>query len=253
MLNRLRHVIVFIILVCLQVVTSHAQSTPDPATRLTYLTEEFKPYNYTENNNQTGLAVDLLKKAWMEINVTPQPLHFLPWTRAYEMLESEKNIVLFSMLKTPERENLFKWAGPIALSTTFFYAKADSPINIQSFTDAQGLSVGIVKGYASEGLLAKKSHIVRIKSLKSVQACINMLISSRVDLISLEARTFNKAIRERGLDPDNFKTVWKVSEMRSYYAFSKDVPDTLVDRFQKAIDRVRSSSAYENLVRRYLH
>lgn len=252
MLSILRHAVVLIFLTCLQVVICHAQSTPDPATRLTYLTEEFKPYNYTENNRQTGLAVDLLKRAWIEMNVAPQPLHFLPWTRAYEMLESEKNIVLFSMLRTPEREKLFKWAGPIALSTTFLYAKKDAPITMHSFSDAQGLSVGLVRGYASEGLLAKKSHIVRIKSLKSVQACIDMLVSSRVDLISLEARTFDKAIREIDLDPANFKAVWKISELRSYYAFSKNVPDSLVDRFQKALDHVHRSSFYEDLVRRYL-
>ncbi|WP_319541913.1 ABC transporter substrate-binding protein [uncultured Pseudodesulfovibrio sp.] len=243
---------ILLVLACLQALPCRAEPFLEPATQLMYLAEEFKPYSYVENGRQTGLAVEILKLVWKEIQVPEQTILFLPWPRAYAMLKSEKNTVLFSMLRTPEREKLFKWVGPIATSKTFLYAKSTSSISMTSYEDAKGLSVGVVRSYASEDLLTKQSHIINITPLQSVQACIKMLVSGRIDLISLESRTFSKAVQDAGLNSTDFKPVWQVTEMRSYYAFNSDVPDSLITRFQRALDRIRHSRNYTDLVNRYL-
>jgi len=78
-----------------------------------FLTENYKPLNYTENSVVTGLAPDLLKEICLQLHI-PYKVETLPWEEAYQAVQNSSNAVLFSMIMEPERKELFKWAGPIA-------------------------------------------------------------------------------------------------------------------------------------------
>ena len=253
MLKKIAFTVVLTIFTVLWGLTHPAQSAEaDPFVAFTYLTEEFRPYNYKEKGRAAGLAVDLLRLVWHELDVPEQPIHFMPWPRAYDATISEQGTILFSTLRTPEREHLFKWAGPITLSRTYLVARADNPISMHSIEDLKGLSVGVVRDYASEIMLSKHSHLASIQTMNSVQTCIKMLASGRLDLISLEEKTFSEALHCAGIDSGDFKNVWLLNETRSYYAFNKEAPDRLVARFQKALDTLITSPHYDALMKYYL-
>lgn len=227
----------------------------DPASgerALIYLTEEFKPYNYTENGQARGLAVDLLKMMWREMDIPEHPMDFMPWARAYEMVSTKPGYALFSMVRSQERENLFKWVGPIALSRTLLISRSDKGIVMSSFEDAYGHSVGVVRDYASAIILEKHRGPISIDTLNSVDQCIRKLASGRVDLVSLEERTFSRAIKKMGLKSEDFKVSWVLNETLSYYAFSKETSDLVIRRFQHAFDAVREKPEYQKLVEKYL-
>ncbi len=50
------------------------------------------------------------------------------WARAYEIALHEKNVLIYSIKRTSERESLFKWVGVIVPIDFYFYALAESPI-----------------------------------------------------------------------------------------------------------------------------
>lgn len=218
---------------------------------LDFISEEFKPYNYSEDGEAKGLAVELLRLIWKRMGVEERPIAFLPWTRAYSMAQEETSIVLFSVLRNKEREHLFKWAGPIATSTTVFITRSDNPVELTAIEDAANLKIGVVRNYASEIILAKYTGLT-IHPMKSVQACVKMLESGRVDLISLEKQTFNRAVVSLGLPADSFKVVLPIHVDRSFFAFSKDVPDETVECFQKALDSARKTPEFKNLYNYYM-
>jgi polar amino acid transport system substrate-binding protein len=43
-----------------------------------------------------------------------------PWVRAYKMAQTTPNVMLFSILLNPQRENLFKWVGALHPFQVFF-------------------------------------------------------------------------------------------------------------------------------------
>ncbi|MDC0336220.1 transporter substrate-binding domain-containing protein [Pseudodesulfovibrio sp.] len=229
-----------------------AEESIDPATQLTYLTEDFKPYNYLEYGLAKGLGVDLLRLTWQQMDVPAQRLEFMPWPRAYSMVQSQPNTVLFSMVKTPEREPLFKWVGPIALSRTLLIAKGNSPLTMNDLEDAKGLTIGVVRDYMSAQILERHKNLFTIDTLSSVDLCIKKLLSGRIHLISIEERTFTRAIQKKHLPPESFKTAWVLNETLSYYAFHKDTDDALIARFQEAFDAVRTTPEFDELTTTYL-
>lgn len=233
-------------------IASLAAEAADPATSLSYLSEEFRPYNYTEYGQPKGLSVDLLKLIWKEMGIDEQPIQFMPWPRAYKMAQNQSGIVLFATLKSPEREQLFKWVGPIAMSKTVLITTKDSPLVMSSLNDAAGKTVAVVQEYASAIMLEKHKGLFQIHTVSSPEIAIKMLANGRVDMISIEERAFIRIVKSMGKRTDDFKAVWLLTAATSYYALSKDTPESLVNRFQKAYDAIRLSPRYDDLIERYL-
>ena len=95
-------------LLWLPIGAAEADSAPSSLATLTYLTEQYKPYNYqAAGEPPAGLAVELLHRIWRQTETAEQPIQVLPWPRAYNQLNVQPDTVLFSTARTKEREPLF--------------------------------------------------------------------------------------------------------------------------------------------------
>ena len=77
------------------------------------MTEDYPPFNMQgEGGKIVGLSTEvveeLFKRAGVEYKLT-----LMPWKRAYEDTLGTPNTALYSTTRTPEREALFKWVGPL--------------------------------------------------------------------------------------------------------------------------------------------
>ncbi|VVB69672.1 Bacterial extracellular solute-binding proteins, family 3 [uncultured archaeon] len=113
-----------------------AEETPS-AKDLTYITHQFQPFNFQKDGELQGASVDLLEMAWdrMGERLNRSIIEFLPWTEGYQRTLNEKNTVLFATARLPEREQLFKWAGPIGSDTKVLLAKKDRNLTISGPAD----------------------------------------------------------------------------------------------------------------------
>ena len=50
----------------------------------------------------------------------------MPWNRSYMTIQNENDIVVFLMTRTKEREELFKWVGPLAKGKVILIGKKGS-------------------------------------------------------------------------------------------------------------------------------
>lgn len=219
---------------------------------LRYLTEEFRPYQYEEDGRPTGLAVEVLQLMWDEMGVAEQHIEFLPWQRAYEMTIMEPNTILFSMVRTPQREPQFKWVGPIQPARTIMIARSDSALTIDSVTDLTGKAIGVIKEYAAESILRKYAIEHRIHVVPTITIAVNLLVSQRIQMLCMEERAFNRQIAEMGLSPSMFKTLWVLHDSKPSFAFHLSTPDSIIVEFQKALDTVRTTQAYKQILKKYL-
>ncbi|MBC9045182.1 ABC transporter substrate-binding protein, partial [Pseudomonas aeruginosa] len=72
-----------------------------------------------------------------------------PWDRVYQQALSEPGYGVFSTARTPEREDKFKWVGPLAVNDWVLMARGDSSIHLNSLEDAARYRIG---GYKNDAI-----------------------------------------------------------------------------------------------------
>ncbi|AMK10635.1 substrate-binding periplasmic protein [Pseudodesulfovibrio indicus] len=225
----------------------------EPLPGLTYLTEEYYPFNYTENGDLKGVSYELLRMVWEELGMPPKPVEVLPWARGYERVRFEKGTVLFSMARTPERERLFHWVGPIMAVRFVLIARKDRAIRLDSLDDLRGMTVGTLRGDVSDTLLTAYQTIASIQPVADMRQNIDKLMNNRLDMVAYEELSWDKIAARSGLTVDDFETVYVLRETPVYFAFNKDVCEVVVKQFQEALDRARKRSRFRQILDDYLN
>src|SRR5690606_37456636 len=103
-----------------------------------------------------------------------------PWDRIYKLALENAGYGVFVTARLPEREELFKWVGPIGPDDWVLLARADSPISLGSLEEATRYEIGAYKGDAiSEYLLEKGvEHSTSLRDQENARK----LVAGQIDL-----------------------------------------------------------------------
>lgn len=229
-----------------------AQSLDD----LTLVTEQYPPYNFEEDGKLQGISVDLLMAALDEAgsNLTKSDIRLLPWAKGFEMAQNKQGTVLFATTRTEERDDLFQWVGPITSTKISLMARKDSNIQIDSLDDidSKGYTIGVVRDDVGEHLLQDGGvPKANIDSVAKAVLNIKKMERDRIDAWAYEENVALWMIRSNGFEPDNYEPVYELKKGKLYYAFHKDTPDSKVNALQKAVDKVKASDKYEQILNKY--
>ncbi|GAB2208908.1 hypothetical protein ROS1_57260 [Roseibium sp. ROS1] len=219
---------------------------------LSFLTEDWPPYQYIENGILKGVTVDLLLAILKEANAeqTLAEIEVVPWARGYSRVKTQPNTVLFSMTRTPEREEMFKWAGPILKNDTYFIGRKDQGIRIAGPADLYQYRFGVIIDDASE-MFAKRHGIPSENITKNSRADLNMrmLEAGRIDFVITGWTAFEVEARRAGANPSDYDRFFLADSSEVYFAFSKSTPDRVVTCFEAAFDSVKATGKFDHLFR----
>lgn len=229
--------------------------------QLNYLTEEWAPFNYQEDGNVTGISVEVLEAVFKNIGVNRSraDVRIVPLAEGFQTAQNNTSTVLFSIVRTPERELLYKWAGPFTSASFVIYAPMSSNITISSPEDLNQYRIGVVQASIENDLLT--SHGVNASQIVNGQKpedLLRMLEEGQIDMWATGDLAGRHQMLQIAADPNAYETVYTLSENDFYYIFSKDVPDTMVGAFQHALEAVRDQkdeqevSDYERIIYRNL-
>jgi polar amino acid transport system substrate-binding protein len=228
---------------------------------LTYVTEAYPPYNFSDNNILRGIAVDLLVLASQQTTAPVQrsQIRLMPWARSYRDAQKKPNYVLFSTARTPEREKLFKWAGPITTNRVVLLAKKSRGIRINSPADLQHLRIGSIRDDVAEQLVRGLGvPDSQLNLAANGDALAHQLQAERIDLWAYDQNVAQWFMRNAGLNPDDFESLYTLQEGQLWYAFNLAVSDARVAELQKALDAIRQTpgisgkTRYDDIVLDYL-
>jgi two-component system, NarL family, sensor histidine kinase EvgS len=206
------------------------------------LTEEFPPYNYTQNNEVVGISTEIMREMLKRLGHSDN-FEVMPWSKAYHIAQEEDNIILFSTTRTPIREKLFKWVGPLVPNNTMFFAKKDSDISLTSLDDAKKVArIGVYKDDFGELLLREKGFD-NLESVLDNKENVIKLAKGEIDLWIINDLTGRHMARGEGLS-DHIKKVFEVQKDYMYIAFSKTTPDEVVRKWQNVLDEIKSDGSY---------
>lgn len=245
--------IIVAIAVAAAALPAHSQTIDD----LTFITEDYPPFNFERDGRRQGIAVDLLAEmlALTGSKKTRDDIKVWPWARGYETAQKEKNTLLFSTTRTEAREHLFKWVGPIIQSRIVLVAKKKHAIRLATTADLDkaNYKVGVVRDDIGEQLLARmglgKERMVLANSGASLA---KMLQAERINLWAYGAPVIMWNLKELGFPADEYEEVYTLSESQHYYyALNKDTDDRIVARLQAALEQVKANGTFNKIVARY--
>ncbi len=221
--------------------------------KLEIITEDWAPYNYVEDNIVIGFSVEIVQAIMEELGEKHE-IKVYPGARGEMMLDSMPNIMNFSLLRTPERETKYKWIGPISEEAIYFYKRKDDPREFKTLDDIKRVKTitvphkGLVKSYVDA------QGITNINALTTREAQFLHLFMGRADL-SINASQIGVAyyLKKLNKPPDALvRTQVKLLEFPLYIACSKGIPDRVIKKWQRALDKIKSSGRYKQIYNKYL-
>ncbi|WP_033878935.1 substrate-binding periplasmic protein, partial [Pseudomonas aeruginosa] len=139
-----------------------ARAETDPDYSMVLLTENFPPYNmaingknFAQEDNIDGIAVDIVREMFKRAGIKYSLTLRFPWDRIYKLALEKPGYGVFVTARLAEREDKFKWVGPIGPDDWVLLAKGDSPITLGSLDEAKKYRIGAYKGDAIAEFLGK--------------------------------------------------------------------------------------------------
>lgn len=232
----------------------HAQTVSD----IRFLTEQLPPYNYQEEGKVKGIYIDLLKEIFNQQNARfdDKTVELLPWVRGYCLVQNMPNTCLFAMARTPVRENLFKWAGPLSPVRIVLISKKNTNITVQSLDDLDTYRIGVVREDIGERLLIEggvsKERLTYSFGQDAGRDLILELDNNIIDLFALGDIPTRWLMKKHKFHTDTYKIAYVLKTTPGYFAFSKDVPDSFILKFQQTLDQIKQDGVYDDIVRQHI-
>ena len=229
-----------------------AQAAPE---KIELLTENFPPYNmavdgknFARNENIHGIATDIIREMFQRAGVDYSLTLRFPWERIYKMALETPGYGVFVTARLAEREELFKWVGPIGPDDWVLLARSDSDIDVSSLDEAKQYRIGAYKGDAiGEHLLAQ--GLEPSLALRD-QTNVEKLQSGAIDLWATGDPAGRFLAKQQGVT--GLKRILRFDSAELYLALNKQIPDETVEKLQAALDQMRADGTLDTINRRYL-
>ena len=224
---------------------------PKEKFELTLLTEEYPPLSFLAEGKVSGFGSEVVAAIQKELGTSFVPM-IMSWDEAYNRALKDDNVVLFTMERTPERENKFHFIGPLGTNTSYFYALASSVKSYDSLEDARKVkAIGTTTSWFSEQVLKDKGFDNLISSPFPV-ATLKQLENQDVELALFTDVTFAQICKDAQLDPEHFKPVLELMHSQYYIAISKGTDEKIVKDWQYAFDKIKKEGILEVLKHKWL-
>lgn len=220
---------------------------------LDIVTLEYPPYIYQERGIVKGVSVEIIKEAFIRMNI-PFKITIMPWIRAMKQMKTGESDAVFTIYKTREREEFLYYSNEVVIDQTVsFFVKADSEIKYKgSLEDLREYRIGIVRGvsYGSvfdNGVL--NGTLSKIVTVDSGEQSFLMLLRNRIDIV-VSNRHGAYTILNRLKKSSGVKELLpEIEFLPSYIGFSrkKNLQD-IRDKFDKVLKKMKEDGSYNRII-----
>lgn len=223
-----------------------------PATPILSLyCEDDKPLQFfDENKNLTGLTVEVVQEIQKRIG-NKDRIQVVPWSRGIDKLNKEPNSFLFTMARTPDREHLYQWIGPILVIDYGLYVKADSTIQIQNLEDAKKIGlIGVYRHDIRDQTLSKLGF-TNLDRASSVASSFKKLMIGRVAAYADAKKGVAITAKLAGYQASDVKLAYDLFKNPLYIAVSKSTDPAIVRQWNKTLDEMKKDKSFLKLLKKY--
>jgi polar amino acid transport system substrate-binding protein len=229
------------------------------SSQLQVVTEELPPYNMTVEGKVAGLSTEVVEAVLREMGVAPN-IQAMPWARAYDLALHGNNVMIYSITRTPEREALLQWAGPIAPTRWFLFSSQARPVELANLQEAldNRYQIATVNQDVGEQFLLSRAFQLGQTLQQSNHYGLNYekLKHGHVALWISDELSALFTARDAGDDPR--QTLHRSLELPELedggfsVAFSLSTPAHTVEAFRAALQRLHGDGRYDAIVRKWM-
>ncbi|MGH8354224.1 MAG: substrate-binding periplasmic protein [Pseudomonas sp.] len=216
------------------------------AAELQLFTEENPPLNFSRAGRADGLASAVVEELLRRTGDTAS-IQVVPWARGYKMARTTPNAGLFVAVRTPEREALFKWVGPVVSTTTSFYGRRGAGLRIASLEDARRVAhIAVPREWYSHQVL-RGLGFGNLDLVPKPHEMARMILHERAALMVYEDQLLPSLLAEIGASMAEVERVYTFMRTSSYIVFSLGTADALVQRWQRALDEMKGDGSFARI------
>ncbi|KAF7785835.1 polar amino acid transport system substrate-binding protein [Pseudoalteromonas rubra] len=221
-----------LVLLLLWPLTLVSQGTSsDYLDQLRVVTEELPPYQMSGKNGQIeGVAAEKVNRVLATLEITSN-IEVMPWARAYKTAINEPGTLIFSIVRTPARENLFHWLGVLMSTKTYLISLRErTDIEVETLSDLLDYKVGVKRDDVVYQFLASKNMLDTIVVLPETFVTVKMLLRGRADIIAASPIHLDYMCEQIGCTRDDFNFLFELDELSNdfYLAANKLTPPDII-------------------------
>lgn len=226
---------------------------------ITLVTEHLPPYQTVhEDSSVTGFSVDVISTVMQRANISYN-LHSYPWIRTYNLALQKSNHCVFSLARTPDREKLFKWIGPI---TDNFYAsvwalkrnervhKINSVEDLKNFTVAVNENDVTHNEMLNYGLTEGDNLYVVHHSM----SLLNILVTRpEIDFIIADDITIPYRAKLAGVPIELLQRVIEIKNLplSFHLACNMNTSEEIVNKLKNSFSSIHQDGTYKEIFARW--
>ncbi len=215
------------------------------------VTEHHPPVQYIEDDLVKGTAVEILLML-LQRSQLQADIQVMPWARAYNKALTGNNVLIFSMLRTKEREPLFHWIGPVSrLQVAVISLAASGDLGLKSLSDSHGYVYGTIRdAYSHHYLLSKGfSQSKNLFLVATMEEQVSLLAKGKIDLLMTDPTVVSHEMEQLGYGTHNIRVQLVIPELNQdlYLAASQQTDPRLVARLRKNMALLQTTEQYRDL------
>lgn len=202
---------------------------------------EDSSYSELKDGKVIGVASEIVEKTLARAGVTDYHMALYPWARAYDMARLEPNVMIYPIIRSSEREPLFKWVGELDQVTPMFYKLRErQDVVVKDLQDAKNYTVGVVRDDSRQEYLEGKGFNRMVVSANNLDN-LRKLISGQVALVPLPEREAREQCEDLHVAFEDLESVYTIDELSKglYVALSLKTPEDTVKRITAAFAQLK--------------
>jgi polar amino acid transport system substrate-binding protein len=220
---------------------------------LRIVTYALAPYAVETPKGIDGLAVAVAREVLTPSGDWREP-EMLPFARVLDALRTEPNIFAMILIRTPSRDPIMKWLGPLASTDIEFYQAANRPGPVISTMEEarQVPAIAVTQDNIHHTVLLAMGF-TNLEANPTQEMNIRKLLAGRADLTPMGEVAFANSIKALGIPPEAFiRTPVLLYRTELYFALSVDIADERIALWQQRFDALVASGRMTQLRARYV-
>ncbi len=217
----------------------------------TFIINPYPPFSFMEGQTARGLSVDILKAVSEEIGVELK-MEYYEWEEAYDRLKNEEALAMPTILMNRERKEMFKLAGPVSIVKTSLFSHDNVDFGINNLEDAKRVNkICVVRDYYSETAL-RNEGFENLVVYDSQREAFDAFMKNEDCLIAANNFSLVTLLDEDTTPSVELNVEFTFSIDLMYMAFSDDVEQSTVDKWQKGLDQIKENGTFEKIYQKWI-
>ena len=237
----------------LLIVCSPALASPN---HVFFLSEVAPPYYWIDENGKAqGVNVDLAK-ALKPLLPFSSSLEHMPWARAVQETLDNPDLVLLSLLRTPNREDKFEWISSVNhMQASLVRLKQEKAALVNSLDDAKRFRVGSIRGYGSASFLQQEGFEENKNLALVAEPALlwKLLYMGRIDFALANFETGKYEISDAGFDPNDATSEYVIEELGAdlFIATGLKTEKDKVKSLKNALSILKANGEYARILKKW--